>query len=108
MSHPAWDAWIEMSMTFCSSAGSFRSHPAWDAWIEIVGCVHDVLTIDSRIPHGMRGLKLTSAGINPIRLMSHPAWDAWIEMQELRQRKEERMSHPAWDAWIEIWIKADL
>ena len=34
-SHPAWDAWIEIS-TYVVVFGISKSHPAWDAWIEIV------------------------------------------------------------------------
>ena len=81
-SHPAWDAWIEISMPSCFAAlylgriphgmrglkyiktGGGRnaclSHPAWDAWIEITFVYVYESTLASRIPHGMRGLKSIS------------------------------------------------
>ena len=35
MSHPAWDAWIEIYYQRKNATGNRVSHPAWDAWIEI-------------------------------------------------------------------------
>ena len=56
------------------------SHPAWDAWIEILLPHQKHCCILCRIPHGMRGLK--SLYISPCGIIeqSHPAWDAWIEI----------------------------
>ena len=34
LSHPAWDAWIEI-LDRHDLGGLPASHPAWDAWIEI-------------------------------------------------------------------------
>ena len=36
-SHPAWDAWIEISTLLDGFVILDESHPAWDAWIEIIG-----------------------------------------------------------------------
>ena len=36
---------------------SGMSHPAWDAWIEIDVVMPICLATAGRIPHGMRGLK---------------------------------------------------
>ena len=58
MSHPAWDAWIEIDV-FAEYLKRLTSHPAWDAWIEICSC----------------GSPL------PAPCTSHPAWDAWIEIK---------------------------
>ena len=33
------------------------SHPAWDAWIEMSAWANQLKAIKGRIPHGMRGLK---------------------------------------------------
>ena len=35
-SHPAWDAWIEISLADPQIIRFPTSHPAWDAWIEIL------------------------------------------------------------------------
>ena len=35
MSHPAWDAWIEIPQIGYALLKPGTSHPAWDAWIEI-------------------------------------------------------------------------
>ena len=37
---------------------NYMSHPAWDAWIEMLEISLVITTFTSRIPHGMRGLKL--------------------------------------------------
>ena len=34
-----------------------KSHPAWDAWIEISAIFINAAAGECRIPHGMRGLK---------------------------------------------------
>ena len=80
------------------------SHPAWDAWIEIGRCRHERCYGDGRIPHGMRGLKSSlRCWCLHLRLASHPAWDAWIEMPlPITGGSVRKKSHPAWDAWIEI------
>ena len=71
------------------------------------GLKHDVHlygdgSIEGRIPHGMRGLKLLIDGEEkPFDPRSHPAWDAWIETFETIHSDLSRKSHPAWDAWIE-------
>ena len=56
LSHPAWDAWIEMDILIKLESEQ-TSHPAWDAWIEIDSASFDVDVTAGRIPHGMRGLK---------------------------------------------------
>ena len=60
------------------------SHPAWDAWIEIIEYESLNKVLASRIPHGMRGLKLSGMLYDSISKRSHPAWDAWIEIQRGR------------------------
>ena len=37
----------------------------------------------SRIPHGMRGLKSVTEFEQESTLQSHPAWDAWIEIMQM-------------------------
>ena len=56
------------------------SHPAWDAWIEIVSLGQQFSRLVCRIPHGMRGLKFCLLVIGTSDTPSHPAWDAWIEI----------------------------
>ena len=56
-SHPAWDAWIEISPA-TRILYHAESHPAWDAWIEIAAEFPSLEAAPMRrIPHGMRGLK---------------------------------------------------
>ena len=62
LSHPAWDAWIEIIVS-CIWYSSSLSLPAWDAWIEIAGDANRGFIPDSRIPHGMRGLKFSKVSI---------------------------------------------
>ena len=58
---------------------------------------------ESRIPHGMRGLKFGKRQYDELKEQSHPAWDAWIEIGSSPFIKPAvPVSHPAWDAWIEI------
>ena len=79
------------------------SHPAWDAWIEITNKPAYMYPIwHGRIPHGMRGLKSSARCGLTTQPPSHPAWDAWIEIPGLTWTEQVRKSHPAWDAWIEI------
>ena len=57
LSHPAWGAWIEISVynrPDCKNG----SHPAWGAWIEILSPSYTRRTLLCRTPHGVRGLKL--------------------------------------------------
>ena len=77
-SHPAWDAWIEITHQPTTKV-SHKSHPAWDAWIEIE-LWRANMSFYSRIPHGMRGLKFANGNQGNLPLGSHPAWDAWIEI----------------------------
>ena len=81
------------------------SHPAWDAWIEILRTTRRCLDTACRIPHGMRGLKYVRGTKSEKADRSHPAWDAWIEMLPSIPMQQYSSSHPAWDAWIEIlWL----
>ena len=56
-SHPAWDAWIEIKTISRIRLHTNKSHPAWDAWIEISQSLPSAPSSGGRIPHGMRGLK---------------------------------------------------
>ena len=82
-SHPAWDAWIEITLGLFVIKNSSVSHPAWDAWIEISPKTAMSCRKTRRIPHGMRGLKYSAPSISASLPTSHPAWDAWIEIFRL-------------------------
>ena len=101
-SHPAWDAWIEIILFIFFPLCFLPSHPAWDAWIEILLWQQMSAMQAGRIPHGMRGLKLSVSFHQSFFITSHPAWDAWIEIFVKPQLQHLNWSHPAWDAWIEI------
>ena len=67
----------------------------------------DYTALNSRIPHGMRGLKLLEEIEKEKARQSHPAWDAWIEIgSAYRLKFKDCRSHPAWDAWIEMLVAA--
>ena len=80
-----------------------RSLPARGAWIEMTHPRKIEKGVNSRSPHGERGLK--SAGIVRVNSvsMSLPARGAWIEIRADKLVLVYRvMSLPARGAWIEI------
>ena len=60
-----------------------------------------MLQVDSRSPHGGRGLKLTVVYVGLNWRKSLPAWGAWIETERVVEVSGIAMSLPAWGAWIE-------
>ena len=101
-SHPAWDAWIEMSFLTTSFTTFISRIPHGMRGLKYKKA--DRIWRESRrIPHGMRGLKYRIAAYNSGIAESHPAWDAWIEISDCWCCHDcVPLSHPAWDAWIEI------
>ena len=102
-SHPARDAWIEMSVLTdndCYGTGRiprgmrglkypqpikmvcnrFSRIPRGMRGLKSYLVIHAVF-LASRIPRGMRGLKLLQAKKRGIKSKSHPARDAWIEIK---------------------------
>ncbi len=62
--------------------------------------------MQSRAPHGARGLKLLMVLLQICLDLSRPAWGAWIEINGSKQDGLERKrSRPAWGAWIEIFAR---
>lgn len=80
-SHPAWDARIEMGISLKVMVGNFSSHSVWSARIEI-----HMLALSSRIPCGMRGLKLPAKAAKGDDYWSRSAWDARIEINRAVSR----------------------
>ena len=60
------------------------------------------LSLEGRIPYGMRGLKYEVLGCEFVGFGSHPIRDAWIEIPALVRWALVARSHPIRDAWIEI------
>jgi len=58
-----------------------QSHPAWGAWIEISIILYNIFLKKCRTPHGVRGLKYIFGYIQINPNWSHPAWGAWIEIE---------------------------
>ena len=56
------------------------SHPAWGAWIEMSVLAYRAAPPFGRTPHGVRGLKYIVKDPRHAAAESHPAWGAWIEM----------------------------
>ena len=124
-SHPARDAWIEISPSSPNGRKCFQSHPARDAWIEIGRLVSLADLPSCRIPHGMRGLKcrgIERLNRSPRRIPHGMRGLKWAKGQPSRCFPSCRIphgmrglksaaetpdfhmgtSHPARDAWIEI------
>ena len=79
-SQPAWAAWIEIE-SFLRLPDRFSlSQPAWAAWIEMVKRLH-IVSLLSRSPHGLRGLKFNAEIFTTGKSTSQPAWAAWIEIE---------------------------
>ena len=63
-----------------------------------------MIKVESRTPHGVRGLKFTlrPATRGGGTSTSHPSWGAWIEISYFHSLPFHLTSHPSWGAWIEI------
>ena len=81
-SPPARGAWIEIDLyPACPKEG--KSPPARGAWIEIQKVEWAINYIDSRPPHGGRGLKSHRGQLPHRCVRSPPARGAWIEISPL-------------------------
>ena len=102
VSHPSRGAWIEIEES-CPVVDDMMSHPSRGAWIEISSSPGLKVTLLSRTPHGVRGLKSQRHKANVQTAWSHPSRGAWIEINRRNFCLRFPASHPSRGAWIEIY-----
>ena len=79
-----------------------RPRPARGAWIEMFFWVHGYVSVQSRAPHGARGLKSFDNYYYNTIVPPRPARGAWIEILPALLDFVRFMPRPARGAWIEI------
>ena len=102
---PSRGAWIEMSRSRSMPNASTASLPSRGAWIEMLLLDGPQPRIQSRSPHGGRGLKSPPAGSEPPTSRRSPHGGRGLKFRKAGDNAAAETSLPPRGAWIEMPVR---